>query len=79
MAQYIKTLEELQDRMIKAGFLVRHGYSKHGNVAEFTPIGKSVIEAFAGIDRALGPLTGQQVQVLWIYFREIAKGRSEGR
>lgn len=72
---YIKILDELQDRMLKAGLVVRHAHSQHRMATDFTPVGIAFVNAIGALEMAIGPLTNNQIICLWIYFREVAKER----
>jgi len=79
-AEYMQLLDELQDRMIKAGFLVGHGHFDKAKVicGDFTPSGQDAVSSIIAIDVALGPLSNRQIVALWLYFREVAKQRLQG-
>ena len=75
--EYIKTLDELQDRMLKAGFIAELGHTDKAGATTFTERGLSVLRAIGDIDNAIGPLTNRQLVCLWLYFREVAKKRRD--
>ena len=77
-AEYIQILDDLQDRMIKAGFILGHAHSEHGTAAKFTPSGQDAVAAIVALDAMLGgPLSNRQIVALWLYFRELGKTRLE--
>jgi hypothetical protein len=76
-SEYTKILDELQDRMIKAGLIIRHGHSDKSKRigADFTPSGQDAVTSIAALDIMLGPLSNRQIVALWLYFREVAEQR----
>jgi hypothetical protein len=75
-AKYIEILDELQDRMLKAGLIVAHSHFDKAKCirGDFTPSGQDAVASIAALDMMLeGPLTNRQIVTLWLYFRDFAK------
>lgn len=71
--KYVATLNELNDRMLKAGLIISHAHTKDTGVSNYTPIGLSFITAIDGLDEMLGHLSPEQVLCLWNHFTQIGK------
>ena len=75
--QEIAELEEIHNRMIKAGLLVKHGHSDKTKriAAEFTPDGQEVVTTIYTLHKTIGPLTPKQVVLFWKYMVAFADAR----
>ena len=76
--EQVKALEEIQDKMLKAGFIVAHGHTQQLNIARFTPDGQDAVTSIVAMDMKLGPLTDRQIVYLWKYCRQLYEQRAKG-
>jgi hypothetical protein len=80
-SEYMEILNELQDRMIKAGLITAHGHFEKAELirGDFTPSGQDAVSSIVALDTMLGPLSNRQIVALWLYFRGVGKERMNRR
>lgn len=80
-SEYVKALDVIRDRMIKAGLIARHGYRDDPKLvgSEFTPDGQEVVTTIYTLHHAIGPLTSKQIILFWGYMVEVAEQRKGDR
>jgi hypothetical protein len=73
--KHIQRLDELSDRMLKAGLIVRHAHTEHGSGVVATASGILIVEAFWNINKACGPLTNTDKILIWDYLCALGDAR----
>jgi hypothetical protein len=58
-------LEELCDRLLKAGFIKQHGHTRDRTAVVFTPKGIRAARAITDIENALAPLNHDDRLGIW--------------
>jgi hypothetical protein len=70
---HTQALQELLDRMLKAGWVIRYGHSKEGRLGvEWSADGLWMVEVIRRMERALGPLSERDLSLLWTAAHSLA-------
>ena len=76
--KYIKTLDGIRERMLKAGYMTEFGHSADGAmVSNFTEKGMRLLLTVCQANVDLGGLTQQEIVCLWTYLGEHGKRLSQ--
>ena len=65
--QYLKRLDELLDRMGKAGFIKQHAHMQSVGAMHFSPKGLAFVQSVKAVDSAIGPLDHGDILCLWLF------------
>lgn len=72
--EHARRFDELQDRMLQAGWTAGHGHTDDGAAAaELLATGADFVAAIKAAERDLGPLSGSDKILLWNWAAQLSE------